>query len=151
MSIDTLPVIRRTTALVVSACMVGATAGTLALTGPAAGAAGQRVQMLEAKLKPSGDPDGSGEATLRLRKARGKVCAAVTWENIGAPNAAHIHRKSDGAVVVDLSGAVTGGANCTTGVRKRVIGKILDRPRRYYVNVHNAAYPAGAIQGTLHR
>ncbi len=151
MSIDTLPVSRRTTALFVSACMVGAaSAGTLALTAPTAGAQSQGVQLLEAKLRPSGDPDGSGEATFRLRKAKGKVCAAATWRNIEAPDSAHIHRKSDGTVVVDLSGSVTGGAHCATGVSHKLIGKILDHPRRYYFNVHNATYPAGAIQGTLH-
>jgi CHRD domain-containing protein len=151
MSIHTLPVSRRTTALFVSACMAGATsAGTLALSGPAAGAESQSVQLLEAKLRPSGDPDGSGEATFRLRKAKGKICASVTWRNIDTPDAAHIHRKSDGTVLVDLSGSVTGGAHCATGVSHKLIGRILDHPRRYYFNVHNATYPAGAIQGTLH-
>lgn len=151
MSIDTLPVNRRTTALLVSAALLGAaSAGTLALTGPAAGAQGQSVQLLEAKLRPSGDPDGSGEAHFRLRRATGKVCATVTWRNIDAPDSAHIHRASDGTVAVDLSGSVTGGAHCATGVSHRLIGKILDHPRRYYFNVHNAAYPAGAVQGTLH-
>jgi CHRD domain-containing protein len=151
MSIDTLPVSRRTTALFVGACMVGAaSAGTLALTGPAAGAQAQSVQ-LQAQLRPSGDPDGSGAATFRLRKAKGKVCATVTWRNIENPDSAHIHRKSDSSVVVDLSGSVTGGAHCATGVSHKLIGRIIDHPRRYYFNVHNPTYPAGAIQGTLHR
>jgi hypothetical protein len=150
MSIDTLPVSRRTTALFVGACMVGAaSAGTLALTGPAAGAQTQSVQ-LQAQLRPSGDPDGSGQATFRLRKAKGKVCATVTWRNIDTPDSAHIHRKSDSGIVVDLSGSVTGGAHCATGVSHKLIGRIIDHPRRYYFNVHNPTYPAGAIQGTLH-
>jgi hypothetical protein len=152
MSIDTLPASRRTTALFVGACMVGAaSAGTLALSAPATGAQSQSVQLLEAKLRPGGDPDGSGEATFRLRPARGKICASVTWRNIDAPDSAHIHRKSDGTVLVDLSGSVTGGAHCATGVSHKLIGRILDHPRRYYFNVHNPTYPAGAIQGTLHR
>jgi hypothetical protein len=151
-SIDTLPGHRRTTALLVSACLAGAAAGTVALSPPAAGAnQAQAVQLLEAKLRPSGDPDGSGQATFRIRKAKARVCATVTWSNIGTPDAAHIHRKSDGGVVVDLTGSVTGGKNCATGVSRKLIGRILDHPRRYYFNVHNATYPAGAIQGTLHR
>jgi hypothetical protein len=151
-SIDTSPGNRRTTALLVSACLAGATAGTVALSPPAASASqSQAVALLEATLRPSGDPDGSGQADFRLRKAKGRVCAAVTWSNIGAPDAAHIHRKSDGGVVVDLTGSVTGGKNCATGVSRKLIGRILDHPRRYYFNVHNTTYPAGAIQGTLHR
>ena len=63
---------------------------------PRARSQAQAVQLLEAKLRPSGDPDGSGQADFRLRKAKGKVCATVTWSNIEAPDAAHIHRKSDG-------------------------------------------------------
>jgi len=79
------------------------------------------------------------------------VCATVTFSKIGKPNVAHIHRKSDGGVVVDLTGSVTGGAKCKTGVPKSLIKKILDHPGRYYFNVHNNTFPAGAIQGTLHR
>lgn len=127
-------------------------AGTL-VSSPtdAAPAARAAVQRLEATLRPSGDPDGSGEAHFTLNKARRKVCATVTWQDIQQPDAAHIHRASDGAIVVDLTGSVTGGSKCRTGVPKRTIRKILGHPRRYYFNVHNATYPAGAIQGTLHR
>ncbi|MDI6909382.1 CHRD domain-containing protein [Nocardioides sp.] len=127
---------------------VGTFATSPTAAAPASRAAAQR---LEATLRPSGDPDGSGEAHLTLNKARGKVCATVTWEHIDDPDAAHIHRVSDGSIVVDLSGSVTGGARCTSGVPARTVGRILRHPRRYYFNVHNATYPAGAIQGRLHR
>ena len=131
---------------------------TLAAGGTFAGAPTQAapahraaVQRLEATLRPSGDPDGSGEAHFTLNKTRHKVCASVTWQNIADPDSAHIHRASDGGIVVDLGGSVTGGAHCATGVSQRTITKILRHPGRYYFNVHNAAYPAGAIQGSLHR
>ena len=143
---------RRATALALSTCLVGAAAGVSTVaTAQVAGAQQASVRMLEAKLRPSGDPDGAGEAAFKLYRARGKVCAQVTWRRIATPNAAHIHRHSDGQVVVDLTGSVTGGANCAKGVSKKRIGRILDHPRRYYFNVHNTPYPAGAIQGTLHR
>jgi len=105
---------------------------------------------LEARLRPSGDPDGSGEAHLTLSRARHRVCAQVEWHRIGTPDAAHIHRASDGQIVVDLTGSVTGGAHCAQGVSGRLIGRLLAHPRSYYFNVHNAAHPSGAIQGTLH-
>ena len=88
---------------------------------------------------------------MRLNADRGRVCATITWANIQAPQAAHIHKQSNGEIVVDLTGAVTGGRRCTAGVSSRLVAKIVAHPRRYYVNVHNATYPAGAIQGTLHR
>ncbi|MCB8958359.1 MAG: CHRD domain-containing protein [Nocardioides sp.] len=127
-------------------------AGTGALT-PSQAAPAHRaaVQRLEATLRPSGDPDGSGEAHFTLNKARHKVCATVEWQDIAAPDSAHIHHASDGGIVVDLGGAVTGGSHCTTAVSKRAIAKILRHPGAYYFNVHNSTYPAGAIQGTLRR
>ena len=103
---------------------------------------------LHASLVPSGDADGSGMAMVTLRPAVRRVCATITWSGIERPSAAHIHRRSDGQVVVDLTGSVTGGAKCTTAAR-RLIRRIAERPGRYYVNVHNRTYPAGAIQGTL--
>jgi hypothetical protein len=151
MSLETSPVRRRALAGVLSAVLVGGLTTTVAATTPAVGSEQAGYQVLNARLRPSGDPDGTGSARFRLYPAGGKVCARVTWDRIGAPNAAHIHRASDGVVKVDLTGSVTGGKNCTTGVSKRLVRRILDNPRRFYFNVHNADYPAGAIQGTLRR
>ena len=151
MPLERPPVRRRALAATLSAVLVGGLTTTVAATMPAAGSEQAGYQVLNARLRPSGDPDGSGSARFRLYPARGKVCARVTWERIGSPTAAHIHRASDGAVKVDLSGSVTGGASCTTGVPTGLVRRIVDHPRRYYFNVHNAAYPAGAIQGTLRR
>src|SRR5689334_2665126 len=127
------------------------TATSLAPASSAEPDARRAVQRLEATLSPSGDPDGSGEAHFRLNQDRHKVCADVTWQNIADPDSAHIHKASTGAIVVDLGGAVTGGNHCVGHVSGRLIGKILAHPGRYYFNVHNPTYPAGAIQGTLHR
>lgn len=149
MPLERSRVARRALAGALSAVLVGGL--TTAVTTAPAAAEQAGYQVLHANLRPSGDPDGSGTARFRLYPARGKVCARVTWERIGTPDAAHIHRRSDGMVKVDLTGSVTGGKNCTTGVRKRLIRRILDHPRRFYFNVHNAAYPAGAIQGVLRR
>jgi hypothetical protein len=150
MSITSLSTRRPVTALTAGACALALGAG-LAPTAAQAAVAEQAATVLLANLRPSGDPDGRGDARIVLRKARKKVCATVTWSNIATPTAAHIHRKTDGGIVVDLSGSVTGGARCETGVSRRLINRIAEHPRRYYFNVHNAPYPAGAIQGTLHR
>ncbi|GAB3764825.1 hypothetical protein FB382_000835 [Nocardioides ginsengisegetis] len=107
------------------------------------------VKTLEAQLGPGGDPDGSGEAHFRLIQATTRVCANVEWSNIGTPDAAHIHKVKDGSIVVDLTGSVTGGKHCAHA-SKALITRLLDHPRRYYFNVHNATYPAGAIRGPLH-
>jgi hypothetical protein len=57
-------------------------------------------------------------------------------------------------LVVATSGTIAGttaqAAPAQRAVQRRLIGRILAHPRRYYLNVHNAPYPAGAIQGRLH-
>jgi hypothetical protein len=142
--------LRLTGPLALAASLVLLTSGALSapVNASPAALAGHR---LVTKLRPSGDPDGSGKASIKLSKARGRVCATITWQGIVTPDAAHIHRATDGSIVVDLTGSVTGGSKCVTGVSKKVIAGILAHPKRYYVNVHNPVYPAGAIQGTLHR
>lgn len=152
MSNTTQPV-RRLGTLAVGTCLAVAVTGATVSTSAQAAPMEQRasVQRLQAHLRPSGDPNGSGEAHITLNKARQRVCANVEWKNIGMPDAAHIHRASDGGIVVDLTGSVTGGSHCATGVSKSLIGRILGHPGRYYFNVHNAAHPAGAIQGKLRR
>ena len=152
MTTRTTPARRYASALVLAAALVGS--ALVPTTGATAGTAdGERpaaAKRLQAKLKSSGDPNGSGEAHFRMLRAKGKVCATVEWRKIEDPSAAHIHKRSDGSVVVDLTGSVTGGAKCASA-GKRTIKRISKHPRRYYFNVHNATYPAGAIQGVLRR
>lgn len=125
--------------------------GVLLPTPVQAGVADASSTPLSARLTASGDADGSGHAALTFKADRKKVCATIHWSGIETPDYAHIHQVSDGSIVVDLTGAVTGGAKCTKGVPSATIKRILNKPGKYYVNVHNAAYPAGAIQGKLRR
>jgi hypothetical protein len=142
-------------ALAVATCLALGVSGATQVTSAQARTAAPSEQRaavahLEARLRPSGDPNGSGEAHFTLNKARHRVCATVEWHRIGRPNAAHIHRRSDGMILVDLTGSVTGGSHCARGVSGHLIGKLLRHPMRYYFNVHNTAHPDGAIQGRLH-
>lgn len=99
-----------------------------------------------------GDRDGAGAAIVNLYPRAGKVCANISVARIDAPVAAHIHAgrfDEAGPVVVDLTGSVTGGARCVTGVSEMLIRDIRSHPWRYYVNVHNAPFPGGAVRGQL--
>jgi plasmid stabilization system protein ParE len=124
----------------------------LVLAAPASAA----VKRLEANLRGSvaTDEDGRGKAKLRLNRERRRVCFTITVRNIDDVVAAHVHRHSDGGIAVDLITAPESGRHftgCTEGVSKRLIRRIVRRPRRYYVNVHTTPYPGGAIQGTLRK
>ena len=132
-----------------AAAVIGAALLLLPATTASAVPATSRATVLHAHLAPSGDADGTGSATVRLRPAVRRVCATISWSRIRTPFAAHIHRHSDDQVVVDLTGSVTGGARCVRAPRA-LIRAIAARPGRYYLNVHNATYPAGAVEGTLH-
>jgi CHRD domain len=132
--------------------VIAALVATLVLAAPA----GAAVKRLETNLRGSSatDADGRGTAKLRLDRARKRVCYTINVRNIDDVVAAHIHRHSDGGIVVDLVTAPEAGnrfTGCTKDVAKSQIRRILRRPRRFYVNVHTTPFPGGAVQGTLRK
>ena len=127
----------------------------LVLAAPASGA----VKRLEATLSGSQatDPNGAGTAKLRLDRAKRRVCYTIRVRDIDDVVAAHIHRGRkgvDGGIEVDLIGGPRSGTRftgCTEDVAKSLIRQILRRPARFYVNVHTAAFPGGAVRGQLRK
>jgi hypothetical protein len=137
-------------------------AGLTVLAAPGAAAAG-KVTLLTAGLKGSrevpgpGDPDGRGRAFVRL--GGGKACFVLEWSKISAPVAAHIHEGRAGVagpVVVlffqpgtnaaslpDTLDAVAGCVDVDRGLAAR----IASNPRDFYVNIHTAEFPNGAVRG----
>ncbi len=99
-----------------------------------------------------GDPDGSGVAHLTLNQGQGEVCFDITVEGVAPITAAHIHRApagSPGPVVVNFAVNINGLSGCVDGVDKDLIKDIRQNPEDYYVNVHNADFPPGALRGQL--
>jgi CHRD domain len=133
-----------------------------ALVAPAAAASGGRATLLAASLTGAqevpgpGDPDGSGRALVRL--AGDQACFVLKWSRITAPVAAHIHvgrRGVPGGIVVGFfQGALPDTLNAVAGCAAAdpaVVDAIAADPRGYYVNIHTADFPGGAIRGQLHR
>lgn len=102
-----------------------------------------------------GDPNGKGWASLDVYDA-GLVCYTLKVQAVETPTAAHIHEAPAGMagpVVVDLriDLAESRGNRLSYCVNapEDVAADIRANPSDYYVNVHNATYPAGAIRGQL--
>lgn len=99
-----------------------------------------------------GDPDGSGTATVRVNAGRGEICYSLAVTDIAPATAAHIHvgdAITAGPVVVALQAPTTGTSSGCTAVSRELARAIRSDPELYYVNVHNADYPAGALRGQL--
>jgi hypothetical protein len=140
---------------------ITAALGSVALVAPAA--AGEfplaATSMTGAQERPQrGDPDGRGVAEIAPRAPRG-FCYELEWSKIGRPTAAHIHRGRAGVagpIVVPLFVTPQRGTQkqaClrSSSVSNTVKNALLANPGNYYVNIHNATYPAGAIRGQLRR
>ena len=123
---------------------------------------GAAATQLSAKLKGSeevqgGDQNGRGEAFVAVKKPKKrKLCFLVNWEKIAPPTAAHIHKGAkgtDGPVKVTLfedpSGVPGEAVEDCTKVSKKIARKLRKAPEKFYVNVHNAEHPDGAIRGQL--
>ena len=101
-----------------------------------------------------GDPDGTGSARFWMNPGQGEVCYDYTVSGVATLAAAHIHIAPSGVagpvVIPTPPTRPDGGAGCVSADRD-LIAAILTHPGGYYFNVHNAAFPAGALRGQLSR
>lgn len=109
----------------------------------------------EQEVPGPGDPDGFGTAKVKVHPERGELCVSMRVGNIEPATAAHIHEAPVGVagpVVVTLpTPNANGFASGCVAVDSNELEEIKDNPSNYYVNVHNATYPAGAVRGQLSR
>lgn len=101
-----------------------------------------------------GDTDGSGTARVTVNPGQRQVCYTIEVAAIAAATGAHIHVGAAGTappnnIVVTLDPPSDGDSRGCATVSRALALQILKNPSNYYVNVHNAAYPAGALRGQL--
>lgn len=105
-----------------------------------------------AEVPGPGDPDGSGSVVITVNYGQARVCWELSVTAIAPATAAHIHDAPVGVasgVVVSLSPPTSGSSSGCTSVDPELAKDILKNPEAYYVNVHNAGFPGGAIRGQL--
>lgn len=100
-----------------------------------------------------GDPDGSGTAEVRVTASEGQVCWDLYARGIDPATAAHIHRGAAGVagppVVTLTTPDAAGRSQGCANVDMNLAREMALRSHEFYLNVHTAAHPSGAIRGQL--
>ncbi len=95
-----------------------------------------------------GDADGTGAFSVEIDTDAGDFCYSLSAAKIAPATKAHVHSGDAGAdgppvVTIDV------GSDLCIAAEPDVLKLIVAAPGTYYVNVHNAEFPAGAIRGQL--
>jgi len=132
-----------------------------------------KLPLTGAQEVPPADPDGAGTARLKVDVDGGQVCFDIKVKDVGTINRGHIHKAAagvNGGIVVpffelrtnnpadapasdprndQLESKGTIGA-CVTAASE-LLADIVAHPADYYVNVHNARFPGGALRCQIDR
>lgn len=98
-----------------------------------------------------GDADGSGNFSAEIDAEAGDVCYVLSVGKIAKPVAAHVHSGAagtDGGPVLTIEVTGPDGDLCMAA-EPDVLKPIVAAPEGYYVNVHTADFPKGAVRGQL--
>jgi hypothetical protein len=147
-------------------CVLALVAGVVLVSGAGA-ATSRRVASLRGDEEvPPADDNGRGRAVINVNVRERRVCFDLSWRRIASPTRSHIQegrRGVNGDIVVTLfengtdpdfvplPDSIRSVQGCTGGLQRALLRDIRDNPRQFYVNIHNATFPGGAIRGQLHR
>ena len=114
-----------------------------------------RANLTGAQVVGGGDPDGSANAEVTIEDNFNQVCWSISdIRGISPVTAAHIHigaRGVNGPPVFPLTKSNEGTwRGCSAGA-EWTQDRIEGNPENFYVNLHTADYPNGAIRGQLMR
>jgi hypothetical protein len=98
-----------------------------------------------------GAPNGSGLAVISINPSNDSICWRFSsLKNVAAPTVARIFRNFRGAS--GQNGLALGPTYKASGCvqeRALVIQVISARPKEFWVSIHSARFPSGAVRGPL--
>ncbi len=100
-----------------------------------------------------GAPDGNGAFRAEVNSETGDFCYTLYAEKTAAPTMAHVHTGAagtNGAPVITIDVTGKGSDECIA-VEPEKLKPILANPAGFYVNIHTADFPGGAVRGQLAR
>lgn len=106
----------------------------------------------QAEVPGPGDPDGMGRFAARVNPGQGELCYELDVDDVEAASAAHIHRGGRdvaGPIVISLEILVDDDSESCLSIDRALAQELIRTPDAFYVNVHNAEYPDGAVRGQL--
>jgi len=109
-------------------------------------------QLSGAAEVPPADPDGTGMARISVNDATNRVCTDLEVRMIDNVTAAHIHRGAagtNGPPVITLDPPDDNDSDDCDDATDALVDEIRANPSAFYVNVHTAAFPNGAIRGQI--
>lgn len=120
---------------------VAASAATVVLTATLSGA----------NEVGGGAPNGNGAFRAEINSETGDFCYTLYGEKIAAPTMAHVHTGAAGTnggpvITMDVTGK---GSDMCIAVEPDKLKPILADPAGFYVNIHTADFPGGAVRGQL--
>ncbi|MFI7143138.1 CHRD domain-containing protein [Streptomyces massasporeus] len=101
--------------------------------------------------------DADGRAITFLQPKNTTVGFAMAWMNIAAPTLGHIHAGSFGKngdvafplFATPIPSGVFAVSGTLPGQDEAVVEKVRRSPEEFYVNMHTAEFPDGAVRGQL--
>lgn len=96
------------------------------------------------------DPDGSGTARIELLADAGRLCYELSVSDIEPATSSHLHQGSSGRIGpirLQLEPPTDGESASCTRIDSDLLNALVASPAEFYVDVHNAAYPGGALRG----
>ena len=107
-----------------------------------------------AEVPGPGDDNGAGLFEARVNPGTERICYTLAASSIDAATAAHIDAGGPGeagdvVLTLDTPDGDDDDSEDCQDIDRGLAQMLIQNTANYYVNVHNAAFPQGAIRGQL--